>query len=154
MNGIGLALPLLIGSGVYATWSDLRFRRLPNVMTMLIGVLGLAVVVVETGPANVMGNLLHVLAALIGGLGLYSLGVIGGGDVKYYASVSAWFGIGSWALLLTCVSLAGLLLASFWIARTRLEGRSVGADSDSDFAKVPFGLAIATGAIAAAWFTP
>jgi prepilin peptidase CpaA len=154
LSGTGLALPLLIGSGVYAAWSDLRFRRLPNVMTMSVAVLGLALVAVETGPASVIGNLLHLLAALTGGLGLYALGGVGAGDVKYYASVSAWFGIDSWAMLLACVSLAGLLLASVWIVLKRLKGRDVEVDPDSDFAKVPFGLAIASGAIAAAWIAP
>ena len=154
MSGTGLALPLLIGSGVYAAWSDLRFRRLPNAMTMSVAMLGLVVAAIEAGPASVIGNLLHVLAALTGGLGLYALGVIGGGEVKYYAAVSAWFGIDSWAYLLAGVSLAGLLLASFWIAMSRLSGRGVQADPDSDFAKIPFGLAIATGAVVAAWVAP
>lgn len=152
MTEPGLAVPLLVGSGAYAVWSDLRYRRLSNALALLVAMLGLAVTFFAAGPESLIGHVLHALAALAAGMALFALGMIGGGDAKYYAGVSAWFGIESWTVLMASVSLAGLLLASYWLTVHRLRSQGRQLASDSDFSKLPFGVAIATGAVTAAWW--
>lgn len=146
-----LTAPLLIGSGAFASWSDLQFRRLPNPFCLALAVLGLLLAAVGQGSEALVSHLAHAGIALIGGIALFAFGAIGGGDAKYYAGVAAWFPIDSGARLLGAVSLAGLVLVAFWYAQNLLRERKASTVEQGDFAKLPFGIAIALGAIAAAW---
>ena len=151
-----LALPMLAGSGLYAAWSDLQHRRLPNWLAGLVAAGGLAVTAGQSGPAPTASAALHALAAFLIGLAIYSRGAIGGGDIKYYAAVAAWFPLSLALRLLGWVSLAGLVLALGWLlwqrlGWRRLAGASTGRAAPSDHDKLPFGVAIAAGALLAAF---
>jgi prepilin peptidase CpaA len=74
--------------------------------------------------------------------------VFGSGDAKYYAAAAAWFPLDQAMVLLGGVSVAGFAIALFWIIRARRSPDRV--NPASDFAKVPFGVAIALGSAAAA----
>ena len=87
---VSVVLVLLYAGGlIAATFTDLRSRRIPNLLT--IPALGLALVV-----AAVHGNLLAaIVGALLAGAAfvlpalLYGKGTAGGGDVKLAAFVGA-----------------------------------------------------------------
>ena len=149
------ALPMLAGSGLYAAWSDLRHRRLPNWLAGLVAASGLAVTAGQSGPAPAASATLHALAAFLIGLAIYSRGAIGGGDIKYYAAVAAWFPLSLALRLLGWVSLAGLVLALGWLIWQRLAGQRLagtsGREAPNDHDKLPFGVAIAAGALLAAF---
>lgn len=145
-----LALPLLAGSGLLAAWLDAKVRRLPNLLTAAVGVLGLTVTTSHAGASAAGSAALHSAIALVVGLALYSRGIIGGGDVKYYGGVAAWFPMADGFRLLGFVSLAGLGVVAAWCVWHRHARRTDRAVGASDHDKVPFGIAIAAGALLAA----
>lgn len=151
MNGGELVTPLLIGSGAFAGWSDLKFRRLPNLFCAALAALGLSMTIAGQGGEAFVSHFAHAGIALIVGAALFAFNVIGGGDAKYYAAVAAWFPIGSSLKLLGLVSLAGLALVAVWYGYRLLGNRNSAQAAEGDFAKLPFGIAIALGAVATAW---
>lgn len=145
-----LAVTLLLATGAYAAWSDVKYRRLPNVFAIVVAGTGLSCAAIEAGMSAAGSGLLHGLAALLVGLALYSRGVVGGGDIKYYAAVAVWFPLGQGFQLLGMVSLAGLALLLGWLVWRRLTSRPVNFKASEDGDKLPFGVAIAGGAVLAA----
>lgn len=68
----------LVGGGL-----DLRTRRVPNVLTILLLVLGLAVTAVRLGLGELgWSTVVFVLAAWVGCLAIWALRLFGGGDIK------------------------------------------------------------------------
>ena len=153
-----LALPILVGTGLYAAWSDARYRRLSNPLVALTAICGIALTVTAGGLAAASSNLLHSAIAMLIGLPLFARGLIGGGDVKYYAAVATWFPLDQGFRLLAFVSLAGMVLAAGWLIgqRAGLRPHRAGPDlkASAHAEKVPFGIAIASGAILAALAWP
>jgi prepilin peptidase CpaA len=148
-----LALPVLTISGAYAAWMDAGYRRLPNQLVIVVGVLGLAANFYAGGGAQFGSSLIHALVALGIGLALFSLRVIGGGDGKYYAAVACWFPLPHAILLLGWVSLIGFFLAvGFFAARFLRRRKGEGAAADNHAREVPFGIAIALGAVCTSYW--
>ena len=141
---------ILATSGLYAAWSDLRHRRLSNLLVACTAVCGFALAVVEGGYAAFGSTVLHSVIALALGLPLFGWGLFGGGDVKYYAAVAAWFPVEQGFRLLACVSLTGAVLAAAWLIGQRIGiiPRTDSAEKHNE--KVPFGVAIGSGALLAA----
>lgn len=136
-----LALALL------GAFLDIRQRRLPNWLCAglaLSSVIGLAV---TTGWASVPGGMLHAAIALAGGMALFGVGAIGGGDAKFYAAaalaVPASPVTGPLALL-GWTSVAGLVLLVAMVIGRRGLKRS-GAGGALKGWSVPYGVAVAAG---------
>ena len=102
--------PLLVLLAV-AGAIDVRTRRIPNWLTLLIVVTGVANAAAHGVPTTLPQSLLGLLV----GFGIlivpYVLGAMGGGDVKMLAGVGAW--LGPWAAFqVYCVAaIVGLLIA-------------------------------------------
>ena len=145
-----MPLIALVGLCCAAAWLDATQRRLPNWLCGLTAVLGLVVALTLEGPNAAGNHALHMAAALVGGLALFSVRIIGGGDAKFYAGIATWFALPQAVKLLLYTSLSGLVLLIVWFVYRRAMGvpiRSKGNDmSDS----LPYGLAIGAGAILAA----
>lgn len=142
------AFLVLAGLAGLGAWLDLRHRLLPNWLCALTLLAGLAFAFAQGGWPAVASGGGHALAALAVGMGLFALGAIGGGDAKFYSALAAWFVIEEGFRLLFSVSLAGLLLALlFWRGRklARPSGSDAGSGSHHDM--VPYGVAIAAGAV-------
>jgi prepilin peptidase CpaA len=137
-------------AGLYAAWSDVMWRKLPNVLCLAVAAMGTAAVAYSGGLSLVASSLSHAALALVLGIGLFSLGAIGGGDGKYYAATAAWFPLGAGMRLLLWVSLAGLALFAIWFIWRRLRGIKVRARATEDSEKFPYGVAIAAGSVLAA----
>jgi prepilin peptidase CpaA len=134
---------------IAAAISDLRFFRIPNYLPAIL-ILLFGVVSVVTGYSAIsIDNVLHFLAALAIGMILFSRGWIGGGDAKLYAAAALWFDwVGAVALIFT-TTIAGAALAMILIAARMLGLRKNVPREDR---RIPYGVAIATGAIlTAAW---
>lgn len=144
----GLGLGALAASGTYLAWSDIVARRLPNSATALLAVAGLSAGFLLVGVAHFSSSLVHAVLALVVGFVLFATGVIGSGDAKYYAAVATWFPLDDAVQLLGRISLAGFVLAVGWLVWIRT--RPAEALPQGDSAKLPFGLAIALGAVSAA----
>jgi prepilin peptidase CpaA len=99
---------------VVATVTDLRSRRIPNVLVVPFLFLGIGTSVIFRGWAGLGQSLLGVVLA-VGIMGLLCfLGGMGMGDLKLCAAVGAW--IGPWQLVIALVmtSLIGGVMAVGW----------------------------------------
>lgn len=147
MSSSLLSIGLLVGLGLAACWFDVFQRRLPNWLSLLTFVSGIGVALATTGAAALPWNLLHALIAVIVGMGLFAVRAVGGGDAKYYAANAAWFGIDVALRLLVAVSIAGLVVLLIWAVWRRAKGEKVFAKSQDERNKLPYGVAIAFGAV-------
>jgi prepilin peptidase CpaA len=161
----GAVFTLLLGA---VCVSDLRTRRIPNTLVLVIAVLGTAFSVASA-------PLLPGLGRALGGLGLglalwfpfYLFGVLGAGDVKFFAAASAWIGAGAALQAALLSALAGGVMAIVWLivgagwrraaAQLALHAAlpstlAVKASNASSGHKLPYGLAMAVGLALAAWF--
>jgi prepilin peptidase CpaA len=154
---------------VVACVTDVRWRRIPNAL-----VLGLAVsgVVFSAISEPWWPGLLRAFSGLLLGFAIWILfhiaGGMGAGDVKLFAAASAWLGPnGAWQASLLAALVGGVLslFALAWQRRTR-EGvqrvaMSLSMLSLAPLGKVapgqhrkeylPYGVALACGALLAAW---
>ena len=151
MTGVELAggavLAAIGGVGAYL---DIGTRRLPNWLCLIGLLAGAGFSMIDGGWSLALMALLHALVALLVGMGLFAMRWIGGGDAKFYAALAAWFPVQAGLGLLVTVSLTGLLLLIAWLPyRRRLMRADGGLAKGSDFRKLPYGVAIAGGAVLA-----
>jgi prepilin peptidase CpaA len=147
--------------------SDVRNARIPNWLTYsaLVAALGLRTALL--GLSGLKSGALGMLAA--GGLFclLFFLGAMGGGDMKLMAAMGAWVGSTQVVTLILAVSLAGGVLAIGRIIFGNVVGQTLRATlqliayrftsglrphpelnvQSPDSKRVPFGVAIAAGAL-------
>lgn len=141
----GAVLAAIGGAGAYL---DIRTRRLPNWLCLIGLLAGAGFSLIAGGWTLAVMALLHALVALLVGMGMFAMRWIGGGDAKFYAAMAAWFPLQAGLGLLVTVSLTGLLLLIAWLPyRRRLMRADGGLAKDSDFRKLPYGVAIAGGAM-------
>ena len=140
---VGLAL-----SGVIASFWDIRFRVLPNWLCALTLVAGLAMSFYAGGLTGAGSALAHAAIALVVCMGLWTAGAIGGGDAKFYAAIASWFPLTSGIVLMVSVVLCGLVLLVIVFALRRLLNLPISKEA-GDHGKLPYGVAISAGAIAA-----
>ena len=86
-----LASPALTALLLAAAWSDIRRRRIPNLLTVsgLLLALGLRLAV---GPAAAIEGVIGILLAFVVVLPFFVLGVMGGGDTKLLMMIGAFMG--------------------------------------------------------------
>jgi prepilin peptidase CpaA len=157
---------------VVAARVDVRSRRIPNVLALVTFVLGVAFATLLVGPRD---GAVRVLGGAGTGMALWFpfwvLGMLGGGDVKFFAAASAWLGP-RLALEAALVSAAvGGVLALWWLLRRggrtamperasvglapRCDSRGAGGDELDAMERIimlPYGVAMATGLVVTAWF--
>lgn len=163
-----LALLVMLGLAVV---SDLRERRIPNRVTVWGAGCGVVLSALAVGgvPSSALWG---ILVALGLSFPAFALGVLGAGDAKLLAAVAAFLGLASLPSVLLYGGLAGgiLGLASSIQRGTVVPvllnlpgtfvyvatfGRKGARQSikDPDARTIPYGVAIAAGAVAA-WFIP
>lgn len=160
-EGVGqfflLLFPLLM---IIGGVGDVMTRRIPNSLIIGMTVLFLPAALATGMPLWIMS--LHFATAavlLLLGFGLFSFGVVGGGDAKMMAVAGLWLGFPCSILFITFSALAGGLLAAamgLWFLVT-MEGGMHSAWFDKAVAplkpSVPYGFALAAGAILATPFS-
>lgn len=159
-------VPLGVCLLVAACW-DVARRRVPNVVTAAAALSGLTVRIVDGGGWGGASGL--AAGALVIAI-LYrpwTMGGIGGGDVKLAAAVGVWVGLeGLIRFALATAAAGGLVAAGAYLYSSRAVRREVKqnltlAVYDQQLpvltsqapgrVSVPYGLAIAAGAIVALW---
>ena len=138
---IALAVLCLI-AGIGA-WLDVRSRRIPNFLCLAAAIAGLAWAFAFGGWQAVPWHLLHMVVALIIGMGIYAVKYWGGGDAKFYAGLAAWFPIADFFVLVMLISSFGLALVfvSFILKKRQIGGPVVSGP-------IPYGVAIGAGTLA------
>jgi prepilin peptidase CpaA len=151
-----------------ASVSDVRHRRIPNLLVGVMALLGLGYGVIVLPPG------LGAARALVGlgiGFGLwipfYALGMLGAGDVKLFAAACCWLApsqVFSAALLSALagglLSVVGLVLAhgvgltSFRLAHALRDPKLISTPLSVPAGRptLPYGLAMAFGLTAVGWF--
>jgi prepilin peptidase CpaA len=146
---------------------DLRSRRIPNRLTLGAIAAGLVVRAASGGWLGLASAAAG--AAIAGGFLLlfFLAGGLGGGDVKLMAAVGAWAGAAQVIPILLAAAIAGGVLAVFAIIAGGSVGRTLRNTAvllrhhfafglqrhpqinvqESNSARVPFGIAIALGAL-------
>ena len=125
--------------------SDILRRKLPNILSLVMAVAGLALAFGSGGWADLGWHTAHALIAFVIGYLIFSWGVFGAGDGKFYAASATFFPLSQAPGLGLAIVLSGGVLAILWITLKRMiKGMKRRKD---DFAKLPYGVAIAVGAV-------
>ncbi len=163
-----LALAVVLGAAVF---TDVKDRRIPNGITLTGALFALGLGTLEAGGFPT-GAALGMAGALALGFPAFALGAFGAGDAKLLAVTGAFLGIGGLPSVLLYAGVAGGLLGLLSAVRrgvlipvllnTRgvfLHAATLGrrgsrqAIHDPDARTIPYGVAIAMGAVLA-WFAP
>lgn len=105
---------LVIALVLAATATDLRSRRIPNLLVLPFLVLGLVSSTITYGWVGVRQSLLGVLLA-VAAMGVFCiLGSMGVGDLKLCAAVGAWIGPSQLLVALVMTTLVGGVMAIGW----------------------------------------
>ena len=161
----GAVLVALVGAVI-----DIRSSRIPNQLTYSAV---LAALLFRTAILGVSGLKSGALGMLVAGglfLLLFVLGAMGGGDMKLMAAVGAWVGSTQVMMLILTAALAGGVLAIGRMILSKAVGQTLRNTmhliyyrltsglqphpelnvQSSDSQRVPFGVAIAVGALSCA----
>jgi prepilin peptidase CpaA len=153
--------PLGLGLG-WAAISDLRRRRIPNAVVGFVLASGLVVTALDGGVLASLSGLAALVLVLLALYRPWSVGGIGGGDVKLAAVTGVWVGLGNlpWFALATALAGGVVSLVCFAVA-----GKSARADiranltlsvlrgelpevpSHKRHVSVPYALAVVAGAV-------
>jgi prepilin peptidase CpaA len=165
-GGVVFTLLLVVGCV-----TDLRSRKIPNELVLAILVTGwLFVLAVSQDAMRALGMS---LAGTAVGFGIwilfYVVGVIGAGDVKFFAAAGAWLGPGAtWRAALVAAVAGGVLAIIMLLMEKRLgavlrritlaaSSRTLVAVPEQTIASgdkhrpLPYGVALAIGALVVAW---
>jgi prepilin peptidase CpaA len=140
-----------------AALQDLASLRISNLFPLLIVLIFIGWVVARGWEVSLWMNLVSFVAVLALGTGLFSLGWLGGGDVKLLAALALWFDWHGLVWLVAFTFIAGFFLVFVLYGFRRMVPKDVRQRSSLPiFAKkgpIPYGVAIALGA-SLALFSP
>ena len=150
-------LPTLM---IVAALTDVSSYRIPNWLTGLIAALFFPMALFTQMPLHEFGWHLAAGALLfVVGYVLFALGLFGGGDSKLMAAAGLWFGTAQTVPFLILTGLAGGILAltvagwsvfmGFWHYYGTAEGSALDRQLKKVRPKLPYGVALAAGAILA-----
>lgn len=152
-SGLYLAFPALMAG---AAVSDLATMTIPNRLSLaLVALFAVAAPVYGLAPAELGAHLLVGAVVLVIGFALFARGWIGGGDAKIAAAAALWLGLPQLVPFLVYSALFGglLTLAVLMFRRQMLPAFALGQGwlmrLHDPRAGVPYGVALAAGALAA-----
>jgi prepilin peptidase CpaA len=107
-SAVGWVYLALLVAGIV---TDVRDRRIPNVLVLVLLAVGVLGVVLHQAVApSLLDALLGALAGLALWLPFWLLGLLGAGDVKFFAAASCWIGTGlAWRAALLAALLGGVM---------------------------------------------
>jgi Flp pilus assembly protein protease CpaA len=112
---------VVLGASAVAMAWDLRWRRIPNLLTLPLLVAGLAAAGAMRGGAGLADSLAGCLLLGIPYVALFLFAGGGGGDAKLMAAIGAWVGFASGISVLLAVAVSGGVLGlAFAASRGRL----------------------------------
>lgn len=143
---------IFAGLLIAAAVQDALEARMSNLLVLLL-IAGAAVAAIVVGLQLQLWENIAVFAALLAvGTAMFAKGILGGGDVKVLAAASLWFSIAGAGQMLFATVLSGGVLALL-VLGARLVKWGEAAQRRLPFlrhrAGVPYGIAIAAGALIA-----
>lgn len=148
------AFPVLV---IVAAMRDAVSFTIPNWISVALAAAFLpAALAMGAGPGQIGLACLIGFGALIAGMGMFAVGWIGGGDAKLFAAAGLWMGLTALLPFLLVTALAGgglavslLALRSVWLRPLMVRGPRWIGRLATPGENVPYGIAIAAGALAA-----
>jgi prepilin peptidase CpaA len=141
---MALLAACLVVAAAGAAW-DIKIRRIPNWLCLLLAVMAAAYVWWAAGNGGLMWAVTHAAIALAVGIGLFALGMIGGGDAKFYSAAALAVPLQRGLVLLGWTSAAGILLLVALVTGRLLFAKSGKSLREMRKMPVPYGVAIAAG---------
>ncbi|HEY0381969.1 MAG TPA: prepilin peptidase [Candidatus Elarobacter sp.] len=148
------ALTVLLVATLAAAATDIRTRRIPNVLTAATAVAAVAVHLAE-GAGPELAALAAMIAAFVAGSFAYKAGWFGGGDVKLIAACCGVVGFPAAMPLVLDILVAGGVLALVaaaangrLIALVRSTAAVAARGAATEKTALPYGVAIAAGSVA------
>ncbi len=105
---------VIVAFVVTAAYADCRARKIPRELTVAGAGLGLLFHAVWGG---IVSSVEAAALAFVIGLALFSLGAIGGGDVKLITALGAMMGLPTWEQAMKCTVVAAVAMAVFEVLR-------------------------------------
>jgi prepilin peptidase CpaA len=162
-----IAGAIYTGILLYAALGDLRSRRIPNRMVLVLAMGGFGF---SVGMAPLLSGALRASGGLVTGLvcwlPFYMLGWVGAGDVKLFAASGSWLGATRTIEAAVVAAIVGAVLAltyvvwnhglrraieTAWLAAAAPAVLASSANSGRSSRSLPYGVALAAGALVAAW---
>ena len=148
------AFPALV---IIGAMRDAVSFTIPNWVSIALGAAFLpAALALGADPGQIGFAALIGLGTLVAGMGMFAVGWIGGGDAKLFAAAGLWMGLGAVVPYLLITALAGgalavslLALRSVWLRPLTVRGPGWIGRLATPGENVPYGVAIAFGALAA-----
>ena len=158
-------MPFLATCLAIACWTDLRDRRIPNDLVVLVAAVGVGGAAFGwMPPLGAHDALLGLAVGAALWLPFHVAGMLGAGDVKLFAAAAAWLGPVGALRAAALTALAGGLLAGGMllvadgprlavarVARALHDPRALRLDGAPHATRLPYALAIAIGVLAALW---
>jgi prepilin peptidase CpaA len=149
---LGVMPALVIVGGI----KDLTSMKIPNWISGLL-ILGFvpAALAVGLSPMTIAVHFGVAVVALLVMMALFALRWIGGGDAKLFASACLWLGLSASGMFLLWTALAGgllslaVLLARGWLQPYTSHAPAWAAQLMTPKGDIPYGVAIAAGALMA-----
>ncbi len=114
-----VGLPLLLGVAAYY---DLRWRRVPNALTLTVALGGLVFRWADAGSSAVWGGIGLGCIVFSAGFLMQLCRLLGGGDVKLFAAASVWLGRSTIWTAVAGTAIAGGILGLVYLRSSGLPG--------------------------------
>lgn len=130
----------------WGAFSDYRDFIIPNRVCLAIVLLYPAYLLTSPVPVDWMTAIVISLSILAVTTIMFSFGLMGGGDVKFYTATALWAGPALTIPFLLVTAIAGGVLAVLLMARGYYSQKT-SSDGKPHRHSVPYGVAIATGGL-------
>jgi prepilin peptidase CpaA len=102
---------------IIAAATDLRVRKIPNWLTLMLATTGIARSFLDHAGITVSGAMLGIAIGFALPFMLFALGALGGGDVKLLAGLGAWLGAIGIAKVFAVAAIIGMVMVLVHSAR-------------------------------------
>ncbi|TNE41890.1 MAG: hypothetical protein EP348_00545 [Alphaproteobacteria bacterium] len=122
-----MPFPMMLAGGLVliAAFWDIFSRRIPNLLSVLIALLYLGQAAYMGQWADIPWHLLCGAGVLAVGIVIFSLGWLGGGDVKLLAALALWAGPKYIAYFLAMTCLCGGILAIIFVVTVYISKKPI-----------------------------
>ncbi|MCW3797186.1 prepilin peptidase [Sphingomonas sp. BN140010] len=136
---------------VAAAVQDILVRKISNLLVLAVLAAGIAAMVMVGPQVRLWQNFL-VFAVLLGlGVFAYAGNKLGAGDVKLFAATALWVDLKGAPWLIAAILISGGVLALLMLAKV-LIGPAAQSEGMRKRRSVPYGVAIAAGALLILWY--
>ncbi len=118
---MSLELSIVLCACVVAAFCDVRTRKIPNALPLVVALAGLGFAL-SHGPVAGLTSLALIAATLVLGTFAFARGWLGGGDVKLAAAVTGCLGLADAAPFLIYTAIGGGILGACFALASRRAG--------------------------------